>query len=703
MERGDFATADPAERDTSRIKKRTLALLGPLALTLLSASSTLLFCRAAIAEGPNGDLGEAWLPPRPYPITERRDPCAAFAPNKRAFFGDLHVHTARSQDASTQDTRVSPRDAYRFARGAELGIQPFDSSDQALRRVKLDRPLDFAAVTDHAEQLGEVLICNTPHLTGYDALACRLYRNFPRTSFFVMNARYSLFESRWGFCGEGGEICLAAAGVVWKEHQDAAEAFYDRSPACAFTSFVAYEWTAAVKAGGHLHRNVVFRNERVPELPISVMETSARAIELWRRLDRECRDGAPGCEAITIPHNSNWGAGSTFTSAETLGAEIGPDEAALRARYDRLVEIIQHKGESECALSPGVTDEGCAFEKAPNTFGGGGQDFAPINFARDALKRGLALEGELGVNPLAFGQIGSTDTHLGTPGLVAERGHPGHGGAGKPGNTLFDEPGLVDFTSLNPGGLAVLWAEENTRDALFEAMRRREAYATSGTRPELRFFGGWAYPLGRADSDAEAPPDTVSTTSSGASEDAQAPDPAGACAAEDLAAVGYAGGVPMGGELTALTNETAAPRFLVAAARDPHPTGGDLERLEIVKGWLEGGERRERVYTIAGGENGASVDVDTCERRGSGAKQLCRVWRDPDFDPQAAAFYYARLRENPSCRWTQWACVDAGVRCDDRSSVPDGYESCCEPTLDKTIQERAWSSPIWYRPAEQPS
>jgi hypothetical protein len=615
------------------------------------------------------EAAAAAKPSPPYARTEEREPCSDYTPTKRPFFGDLHVHTARSQDASTQDTRTSPRDAYRFAKGQPLPIQPYDENDKALRYVSLDRPLDFAAVTDHAEQIGEVHICNTPNHPQYGAMVCRLYRTFPRVAFFVMNGRYSLFESRWGFCGDDAEICLEAAGVVWKEHQRAAEEAYDRSKSCAFTSFVAYEWTASGHKGGHLHRNVIFRNQIVPALPISVMETSAMAIHLWRGLDKECRDGRDGCESLTIPHNSNWSLGSAFTSAVEPGAEITQEEASIRSRYDRLVEVMQHKGESECAIMPGVTDEGCSFEKAPDPLLPSGADagIVAVDFARDALKRGLALEKELGTNPFHFGLIGSTDTHLGTPGLVKEEGFPGHGGAGKPGTEAL-EPGLPDVATLNPGGLAVLWAEENSRDALYASMERKEAYATSGTRPELRFFGGWEFE-------------------------------ASTCQSESPAASGYAQGVPMGADLAARPSDQSTPRFLVQASRDPHPNGADLERLEIVKGWVEGGEQKEKVITVAGGPNGSSVDLNTCERRGEGQTQLCTVWEDPDFDASQSAFYYARLRENPSCRWTQYACNEAGVRCDDPATMKEGYEACCSGEVPATIQERAWSSPIWYQPS----
>lgn len=642
-----------------------------IALGLLCATALALAAFASEEAGSEPNAPQV----RALRITEQREPCAEVTPLRRPFFGDTHVHTTHSQDASTQDTRTTPREAYRFARGEQLGIQPFDADGKSLRVVALHRPLDFAVVTDHAEQIGEVHICKTPGTPGHDSLVCRLYRTFPRVAFYVMNAQYSMRGERWGFCGEDDVHCLDAARSIWQDHQAAAEEAYDRSSSCSFTSFVGYEWTSVGGldgALGHLHRNVIFRNERVPDVPISVMETGPVAMNLWKALDEECRDGKPGCESITIPHNMNWSEGSAFTSAsaETLFGPITREEAPIRLRYDRLAEIMQHKGESECALLPGVTDEGCGFEKVHNTNAipliTQKPTYDAINFARDALKRGVDLEAELGANPLKFGVIGSTDTHLGTPGLVREKGFPGHGGAGSP-NRDEVPPGLPEIIGLNPGGLAVLWAEENTRDALFEAMLRREAYATSGTRPMLRFFGGWNY---------------------------QQSD----CTAGDPAERGYALGVPMGADLPAKSPEQTSPTFLVAAARDPDPEIAGLDRIEIVKGWVEDGERKERVMTVVGGDLEASVDPDTCEIREPGHRQLCTSWQDPDFDPAEPAFYYARLRETPSCRWSQWACVEGGVECSDPSTITEGFEDCCSPDHQKTIQERAWSSPIWYTP-----
>ncbi len=641
-------------RPQTRIRRwRRIALYGSLAIGI-----------ASLATSVNSAQGDS-----PQAIPDERRRCASYDVNRRPFFGDTHVHTGFSQDASTQDNRITPREAYRFARGGELGIQPHDEKGRPLRSVQLDQPLDFAVVTDHAEQLGETHICKTPGTVGHDSIVCRIYRRFPRVAFYLMNGRYAVFGSRWGFCGEGGGSCLEAASGIWAETRAAAEAAYARSEACEFTTFVGYEWTAGPGAGSHLHRNVIFRNEKVPELPISVMETGFEAIELWKQLEEKCRKGIPGCQAITIPHNSNIGGSYTFTSASKLGEEIEAAEVPLRRRYDRLAEIMQHKGDSECMLDAAAPDEACAFEKlsSPHMIPYfGSEPLQEIDFLRNALKRGLALEQRLGSNPLKYGFIASTDTHLGTPGLTKERGHPGHGGGGKHAGDGIPS-GLLDNLLFNPGGLAVLWAEENSREALFEAMQRREAYGTSGTRPILRFFGGWEYD------------ESV-------------------CDRTNLPGRGYEGGVPMGGDLPAPRSEGRGPSFIVDALRDPDTSAAPLQRIEIIKGWTEGDTLREEVILVAGGPNQASVALDTCERRGDGAAHLCAVWTDPAFDPSTPAFYYARLLENPSCRWSQWACIEAGVDCLDPASISDDLAECCSEEHRPTIQERAWSSPIFYSP-----
>jgi hypothetical protein len=258
----------------------------------------------------------------------------------------------------------------------------------------------------------------------------------------------------------------------------------------------------------------------------------------------------------------------------------------------------------------------------------------------------------------------------GAPGLVAEDAFVGH--AAGTVTARLEIPRMPDRLDFNPGGLAVLWAEENSRDALFEAMRRREAYGTSGPRITARFFGGFDLP-------------------------------ADLCAAPDFAARGYASGVPMGGDLSAAPDPSSALHFAVWALRDPgvpeHP-GTALQRVQIVKGWVADGAAHEKVFEVAGDpSNGASVDAGSCAPTGSGFEDLCAVWRDPEFDPALPAVYYARVVENPSCRWNAWVCLAEQVDCSAPASVPDELASCCDPEVPRTIQERAWTSPIWYTPA----
>jgi len=613
----------------------------------------------------------------PVVRTETREPCDHHDPLRRPYFGDLHVHTAFSLDASTQGTRNRPADAYRFARGEEVGLQPYDASGEPRRRLRLKRPLDFAAVTDHAEFFGELDVCTTPGLPGHDSPTCMIYRRWPRLAFYLMNGITSGDPKkirRFAFCGENGADCLAAARTPWREIRDAAEGAYDRSRACTFTTFVGYEWTAAPDTN-NLHRNVIFRNDAVPELPISYVDESS--VEgLWRRLDEECRRSVERCDALVIPHNSNLSGGIMFQTVKEDGTPFDATYAAARAAAEPLAEIMQHKGDSECLLGGGVTDEACGFEKLPyDNFGGKFSSWmrrAPEqkSFLRHALGQGLLLEEQLGVNPFKLGLVASTDTHLGTPGAVDEATHPGHGGAGAP--AADDVPvGLPDDIEFNPGGLAVLYAEENSRDALFAAMRRREAYGTSGPRIDVRFFGGF-----------DLPPEL--------------------CAAPDLVAQGYARGVPMGGELGSGTAAGVAPSFVVRALRDggtPDEPGTPLQRVQIVKGWVANGAAREKVFDVAGNaDGGATVDTATCHTAGPGADRLCADWRDPEFDPAQRAFYYARVLENPTCRWSTRVCNAAGVRCDDPSTIGAGFEGCCDERYPRSVQERAWTSPIWYTP-----
>lgn len=606
--------------------------------------------------------------------TEQRQPCRDRQVLRQPFFGDLHVHTRYSLDASTQGTRTTPAQAYAFSQGGKLPIQPWTEAGERLRTLQLRRPLDFAMVSDHAELIGEVAMCNDPGLEGYGSWQCLVYRHWPRAAYYLFNYMSSVKASHLGLCGEDDRLCLAAARGPWQEMQAAAEAHYDRSEACEFTTFVGYEWTGSEpESGGNLHRNVVFRNARVPELPISFIDSPA-AVELWQGLDRQC-NGAPGqCDALVIPHNANLSAGYMYSGRRDDGSPMDAAYARLRRQFEPLAEIMQHKGASECFYQAGVTqDELCAFEQLPedNISGFDSPPQPDTGFLRRALSDGLQLQQRLGVNPYQQGFVASTDTHLGTPGAAAEDRFPGHGGAGVPAAESVPL-GLPDKLEYNPGGLAVLWAAENSRDALFAAMRRREAYGTSGPRIVTRFFAGWDYPQ-----DLCRQPDRIERA--------------------------YAGGVPMGGELSAPPGAGAAPTFLLAARQDPGTAaspGMPLQRIQVIKAWVdERGERHERVLDVAGSaDNGASVDPDTCEPRGQGHPQLCAVWRDSQFDASQAAYYYSRVVENPSCRWSQRLCLAAGVDCDAPGSVPEDFANCCSAAHRPTVQERAWTSPIWYTP-----
>ncbi len=630
----------------------------------------LLMLLAAIATGCESEDG--FQPSAGGGTTEAA--CPDHSPMRNVYFGDLHVHTTNSFDAYIWDTRTTPSQAYQFARGMPLSLPPFDANGNGTRQVRLERPLDFAAVTDHSEFLGEIETCRTPGSPTYDSLTCQQARMGSEVAFANLGVQMTLGRPRRliDVCGPDGAICVGALMPVWQGVQDAAAQANDP---CHFTTFVAYEYSRS-PGGSTLHRNVIFRNEHVP-VPISAFEQSTPQ-GLWRELQHQCIDAGTGCDVLAIPHNSNESNGRAF-HVEYPGAQSVDDQVAqaeMRASMEPLVEVYQHKGDSECinGLSGivGAPDEQCDFEKRrrpplQDCGDGTGQlgtidmgCVSRLDYVRGALLAGLQEQDRIGANPYRLGFIGSTDTHNGTPGFVSERDFVGHQGGSDASPAVL----LGANVAFSPGGLAAVWAEENSRDSLFDALRRTETFATSGPRISVRVFGGWSFP-------------------------------SGLCADPDLVRVGYAQGVPMGGQLPARPATDAAPTFVISAMRDSgtqEQPGTSLQRLQVIKGWITNGEAHQQVYDVATApQSDASVDLTTCAPVGQGANTLCAVWSDPDFDPAQRAFYYVRVLENPSCRWSTWLC--------NRLQGEQRAQLCSDPRIPKTIQERAWTSPIWYDPA----
>ena len=329
-------------------------------------------------------------------LFEDREPCNVYVENKMPLFGDLHVHTALSLDANTQGTILTPEDAYLYAKGQPLYLQPYNPDGTSSRVSRLNKPLDFAAVTDHAELLGEVRMCTDPDSQYFNHLTCRFYRDFPRLSYFYINAKASLGKSL-GMCGNDRELCLAEAQVPWLQTIEAAEKHYDRSEDCKFTSFVGYEWTGAVYSGSNLHRNIIFNNSNVPFSPVSFLDAPTRQ-ELWSKLDQGC---SVDCDYVVIPHNSNLSNGFMFE-------EPNQDELSIQNIKEPLIEIFQHKGSSECALDS--DDPLCSFEQLPY------KDFrakfsndlslAPkSSYVRDALNQGLKIKESRNINPFKQGKL----------------------------------------------------------------------------------------------------------------------------------------------------------------------------------------------------------------------------------------------------------------------------------------------------------
>ena len=652
-----------------------------------------LACANTVADELRNFFGPATAPT--FKLAAQQ-PCTHSSTERIPFFGATHIHTALSADAAAFGVNATPDDAYGFARGGTIQLTSRDNSPNNARTQQLAAPLDFAIVTDHAEYLGEAVRCSTPGNEGYDSQTCKMFRgeelgNWPEkwahlARLFSLVLKGNAAGRDESVCGSGGLGCLEAMANPWTEIQKAAERWDDSSSDCSFTTFVGYEYSLAANAN-NLHRNIIFRNAVVPPLPVSARDAQTPQA-LWQNLEQNCVNSGTGCDVLAIPHNSNWSAGTMFYP-DYLNAETESEQAELaqlRQKMEPLVEIMQVKGDSECRNGLfevfGGADELCDFEKlrppkestvdCELQTGVGGMQLSScisrLSYARYGLIEGLKERNRIGVNPFKFGIIAATDNHNGTGGAVAENDYQGANGMDiTPADRLQGEVEIAQVAKsslvrYNPGGIAGVWAEENSRDSIFAAMKRRETFGTSGPRITPRFFGGWDYP-------------------------------ADMCERHDFAASGYRTGVPMGGDLPPVPLANAsAPQFAVNAFRDPSSDGAPLQRIQIIKGWYDdSGRMHQNIYDVAGtANNGASVDVDSCTRHGEGHASLCTVWQDPDFDPERDAVYYARVIENPSCRWSTYQC--------NQLPPEDRPASCTDPEIPKTIQERAWTSPIWYTP-----
>jgi hypothetical protein len=682
------------------VNKPIKYILATLLILLVAIGSTLLWLRFEFERvQQNADIPSIWNQIAVEALNDSaaiQAPCKQQYPYKKAWFGDLHVHTAASYDATSFGVTTTVDEAYSFARGTPLPLRLLsDPPDYLAPVLHISSPLDFTAVTDHAESLGETRLCYIANDPAYRSLVCRLYRGDLRLPVdekmqsLVRLASFAIFgqDRSTRVCGEDGSLCRAKAIDVWRENQRSTEAWQDHSEDCQFTTFHAYEYTLADEAS-NLHRNVIFKSSTVPQAPLSAKDAPTPE-KLWSWLDSICIAGNDSCDVLAIPHNSNWSSGRMWFpyTNQNLPLQEQQNLAALRARLEPLAEMMQVKGDSECRNGipsvMGATDEQCDFEKLrPPTeviadcgeeFGSGGMMLkgctSRYNFLRYALTKGLSEEQELGVNPFKFGFIAGTDTHIGTPGAVDEKDYQGsHGNDRGIQNRLLSQvnvPGDIAKGSpvrYNPGGLAGIYAEENSRSALFSAMQRKETFGTSGPRITPRFFAGWNIDKSL-------------------------------CQSNDYLSAAYRDGVPMGADLPPPPHASdGSPVFIASANRDPRDDGNLLQRIQIIKGWIDDeGRTHQAVFDIGGANpNEASVDADTCEVSGRGFSQLCATWQDPDFDPQVAAVYYARVLENPSCRWSHYDCLSLPQ--DER---PD---SCTDPGLPWQIQERAWTSPIWYRP-----
>jgi Protein of unknown function (DUF3604) len=587
----------------------------------------------------------------------------------RPFFGDTHLHTSFSMDAGAFGARLGPKEAYRFAKGEEI-------TASGGQRVKLSRPLDFLVVTDHSDNMGffPQLFAGDPRLLA-DATGRRWYdmiqsgKGAEAAIDIIVRFSQGKFPKALEFLPG-----TAAYRSAWRETIKAAEESNDPG---RFTAFIGYEWTSNT-GGNNLHRNVIFRDGGTKASLVEPYTTqkplgSDNPRDLWKWMASYEQKTAGN--VLAIAHNGNLSNGRMFPIIESFtGKPVEREYAETRAQWERLYEVTQIKGDGEAHPFLSPNDEFANFERWDK----GNLDLSELKkpdmlefeYARSALKNGLKLEQQLGVNPYKFGLVGSTDSHTGLA-AVEEENFFGKTSSSEPSADRATHPFVKTDKATIMGweqtssGYAAVWATENTREAIFDAMQRKEVYATTGPRIIVRFYGGF---------DFEA-------------KDGQNRLPA---------KIGYTKGVPMGGDLSNAP-KGKSPTFLVAALKDP--IGANLDRYQVIKGWLDAkGQLHEKIYDVAWSAGrkadpttgklpsvGSTVDVENATWTNTiGATELIAVWSDPEFDPAQRAFYYGRVIEIPTPRWTAYDAKYFGVKMP--KEVP------------MTTTERAYTSPIWYTP-----
>jgi hypothetical protein len=648
-------------------------------------------------EVPPGDGGPDAGPALP----DEREPCADRDPLRRAFFGDLHIHTKLSFDAAAWGTRSTPEEAYRYARGEPLGLFPYDASGEGTRTIQLDRPLDFAAVTEHAEFLAEVTMCTDPSSPAYDSTTCVNYRAADSEGFNFGEFATTFLTNpprRPGICSPYDEACEETRDRVWWRLQEAAEAYYDRTASCEFTTFVAYEWSATTGSTANIHRNVIFRNRSVPAVPTSFIEAPTPE-ELWDALDATCNDTGTPCDTLAIPHNSNVGGGLMFEPAARDGTPYDREEAERRSRLEPLMEIYQHKGASECL--PGVPDPLgsedplCDFELLHRPICADDPSDPPDCTPLCTRLGGGGLIGGLrGGERLRPTRPPARARRMATGGrqplrlwLHRQHGHAQRRGRARVGGRVDGAPGRSGRHRRKPPALPGRGLPRHQ-----DQQPRGPGRAVGGGQLPGRALRRHAAPGGlRHERHAPA----------GALLRGERTCPRGCATRRTWWPRVTSGGCPWGA--SSERRRRARPRFVVWALRDPRSV--PLERIQIIKGTMVNGELHEEVVDVVDAvdpEDGpATVDLTTCapRPRGSGAEQLCGTWTDAGHDAIQPAFYYARVLENPTCRWSHRQCLEAGVDCA-AMAEDDPLVACCDGSLPPTIRERAWTSPIWVVPGE---